>query len=90
LALANHALGRKAESNANLTKLIGDFQADAPYQIAEVYAFRGETDRAFQWLEQAYSERDMGLSEMKGDPLLKSVVRDPRHSAFLKKMRLQL
>jgi len=53
-----------------------------------VYAFRGEADRAFEWLERAYAQRDSGLAEMKGDPLLKSLERDPRYAAFLKKMRL--
>jgi TolB-like protein/cytochrome c-type biogenesis protein CcmH/NrfG len=87
-ALAYHALGRNMESNVNLTKLITDYSVDAPYQIAEVYAFRGETDRAFAWLERAYSARDTGLSEMKGDPLLTNLVHDSRYSVFLKRMHL--
>ena len=36
----------------------------------------------------AYAQRDSGLTEMKGDFLLKSLERDPRYIAFLKKMRL--
>ena len=57
-------------------------------QIAEVYAFRGESDKAFEWLERAYAQGDGGLSQMKGNPLLKSLERDLRYAAFLKKMRL--
>jgi len=53
-----------------------------------VYAFRGETDRAFEWLERAYASRDSGLAQFKGDPLLKSLEHDPRYAAFLKKMHL--
>ena len=87
-ALAYHALGRRKESDAALAELIAKYQADAAFQIAEVYAFRGEADRAFEWLERAYAQRDSGLAEMKGDPLLKSLERDPRYAAFLKKMRL--
>ncbi|MFZ3214208.1 MAG: tetratricopeptide repeat protein [Terriglobales bacterium] len=87
-ALAYHALGRKKESDATLAELIKKYQADAAFQIAEVYAFRAEADRAFEWLERAYAQRDSGLAEMKGDPLLKSLERDPRYAAFLKKMRL--
>jgi hypothetical protein len=37
---------------------------------------------------RAYAQRDGGLSEMKGDPLLKNLERDPRYAVFLKKMRL--
>ncbi len=88
LAMVYHALGRKQESDAALAELTAKYQADFAYQIAEVYAFRGEADRAFAWLERAYVQRDGGLTEMKGDPLLKNLERDPRYAAFLKKMRL--
>jgi len=87
-ALAYHALGRKKESDAALAELIAKFHAESAYQVAEVYAFRGETDRAFDWLERGYTQHDGGLPFMKGDPLLKSLERDPRYAAFLKKMRL--
>lgn len=88
LALAYHALGRKKESEAALADLIAKRHADAAYQIAEVYAYRGEADRAFEWLERAYSQRDGGLPRLKIDPLLKNIEHDPRYAAFLKKMRL--
>ena len=65
-------------------------QNDSAFQIAEIYAYRGETDKAFEWLERAYKQRDGGLPEMKGDPLLLSLERDPRYIAFLKKMKLPL
>ncbi|MDQ2946765.1 MAG: tetratricopeptide repeat protein, partial [Acidobacteriota bacterium] len=87
-ALAYHALGKTKESDASLAELIAKKQAEAPYQIAEVYAFRGETDRAFKWLERAYTEHDPGLTEMKADPLLHSLRSDPRYAAWLKKLRL--
>lgn len=88
LALAYHALGRKKEADAALAEFIAKHQAEGAFQIAEIYAFRGETDRAFEWLERAYAQRDAGLTEMKGDFFLKSLERDPRYIAFLKKMRL--
>ena len=58
LALAYHALGRKKEADAVLAELIAKYQADFACQIAEVYAFRGEADRASEWLERAYTQRD--------------------------------
>lgn len=88
LALAYHALGRKQESDRALAELIAKYQADWGLQIAEVYAFRGEADRAFEWLERAYVQRDSGLSLIKDDPLLRNLERDPRYAAFLKKMGL--
>jgi serine/threonine protein kinase/tetratricopeptide (TPR) repeat protein len=83
-----HALGRKKEADAALANLVAKFSADAAYQIAEAYAFRGEADSAFQWLDRAFSQRDGGLTEIKGDPLMKNLEHDPRYGEFLKKMRL--
>ena len=88
LALAYHALGRTKEADATLAEFIAKYQADGAFQVAELYAFRGEADRAFEWLERAYVQRDGGLSEMKGEMLMKKIERDPRYVAFLKKMRL--
>jgi serine/threonine-protein kinase len=67
---------------------IEGYQDVAAYQIAEVYAYRGEVDLAFEWLERAYAQRDGGLSQIKGDPHLKRLASDPRYAAFLEKMRL--
>ena len=39
-------------------------------------------------LERAYIQHDSGLTEMKGNPLLKNLEHDSRYPAFLKKMRL--
>ncbi len=59
-----------------------------PFQIAEVLAYRGEIDLAFEWLERARALHDTGFVEMKGDPLLRNLERDPRYRAFLRRMRL--
>jgi hypothetical protein len=58
------------------------------YQIAEVYAFRGEADKAFQWLDRALQQRDPGAPELKTGPLMKSLRQDRRYPELLKKMRL--
>jgi eukaryotic-like serine/threonine-protein kinase len=88
LALAYHALGQKQKSDRALAELIRKYQKYSAFQIAEVYAFRGEADAAFTWLERAYVQRDGGLTFSKGDPLLASLQSDPRYLAFLRKMRL--
>ena len=88
-ALVYHALGRREESDRALSELIAEHHEDGGFLIAEVYAFRGEADLAFSWLERAYERREETITEMKGDPLLKNLERDPRYAAFLQKMRLQ-
>jgi TolB-like protein len=87
-ALAQHDLGRPAESQHALDQLIARHSEDSPDQVTEVYAWRGERDRAFTWLERAWAERDTGLRYIKTDPLLRSLRRDPRYAAMLKKMNL--
>jgi hypothetical protein len=54
------------------------------YLIACVYAFRNQSDEAFEWLDRAYGLRDSGLIETKVDPLLKNLHADPRFAASLK------
>jgi TolB-like protein/DNA-binding winged helix-turn-helix (wHTH) protein/Flp pilus assembly protein TadD len=88
--LAYHALGRRGESDKALKELIATHQNDAAYQIAEGYAYRGEIDKAFAWLDRAYKQRDPGTPEFKTDPLMKSLRQDPRFSELLKKMNLPL
>ncbi len=89
-ALAYSALGRKPEADNALQQLIANYQVQAAYQIGEVYAFRGEVDRAFQWLELARAHKDAGLPAIKGDPLLRNLYHDPRFADFLRKMQLPL
>lgn len=87
-SLVYHALGREQDSNAALAELIAKHDTDWAYQIAEVYAFRGQLDKSFEWLERAYKQRDPGLPGLKTDPLLKNVRTDARFTELLKKMRL--
>jgi len=86
-AIAYYALRREKESDASLSELITNTPANA-YQIAEVYAFRNQSDKAFEWLDLAYVQRSGSLVGMKVDPLIKSLHKDPRFAAFLKKLNL--
>jgi tetratricopeptide (TPR) repeat protein len=87
LAIVYHALGRKPDSDASLARLLKD-QTASPYLIANVYAFRGESDEAMRWLERAYAEKDSGLIYLKVEWPLRSLQGDARFKAFLRKMNL--
>jgi TolB-like protein/DNA-binding winged helix-turn-helix (wHTH) protein/Flp pilus assembly protein TadD len=89
-ALAYHALGRDKDSNVALAGLIAKYDIDAAYQIAQVYAYRGESDKSFEWLERAYKQRDPGLPEINIDPLFKNLHHQSRYTELLKKMRLPI
>jgi TolB-like protein/DNA-binding winged helix-turn-helix (wHTH) protein/Flp pilus assembly protein TadD len=88
--LAYYTLGRLEESDRALKKLIATYQNDCAFQIGEVYAYRGETDKAFEWLDRAYLQRDAGAPELKTDPLMRSLRQDRRYTELLKKMRLPI
>jgi TolB-like protein/lipoprotein NlpI len=91
LASALHALGRRTESDAALKKATEKYGDTMAYQIAEVYAYRGEVDEAFAWLERAYRQRDSGLACcLKTDPLLKDLKADARYADLLRRMKLPL
>ena len=53
-----------------------------------MYAWEGDKDRAFQWLDRAYRQRDGGLTYVRADPILASLRSDPRYAALLRKMGL--
>ena len=87
-ALVYAHFGRRAESDQALKNLIATHQNDCAYQIAEVYAYRGETDPAFQWLERAIRQRDPGSAEIKTGPLVQGLRQDPRYDRQLKEIGL--
>jgi len=87
-ALAEHSLGNEAASRRALERLIATNSREAPYQIAQVYAWRGERDKAFEWLERAYQDRDPGLPYLKLDPFNRSLFDDPRYAALVAKLKL--
>jgi len=83
LPMAWHALGRKAESDAALAELIQKDEKTAAYNIAYVLAFRGEADRAFEWLDKAVTYNDTGLIDIAVQPLFANLHKDPRWAPFL-------
>ncbi len=87
IALAEQSLGNAAAADVALAGLIEEFGDVMAFQVAEVAAWRGEKERAFEWLERAYVQRDPGLSHLLTDCFLPRVLQgDPRWAPFLKKM----
>jgi TolB-like protein/Tfp pilus assembly protein PilF len=87
LPLAYWALGRKVEAHTALADLVAH-SAGAEFQVAEAYAYIGEPDQAFHWLDEARERHDPGLIHVRADPLLQSLFRDPRYAVLLHKMKL--
>ena len=86
LPMAYHALGRKADSDAALAALIAKDEKESSYNIAYVYAFRGEADKAFAWLDKAVEYGDTGLPDIVTENLFDKIHADPRWLPFLRKV----
>ena len=89
-ALSEHELGRAEESRRALEKLTAAYSETHALAIAAAYAWLGERDAAFHWLDRAYAQHDVGLSLVRMNPAFHQLRRDPRWHAFLHKMNLPL
>jgi TolB-like protein/Flp pilus assembly protein TadD len=87
LAMANFAMGRRAESDAALSQLTQSYERDSSYNIGYVRAFRGEPDLAFAALEKAVEYSDSGLTEVNIEPSFAPLYSDPRWLPFLREIR---
>jgi predicted Zn-dependent protease len=88
LALAHYVRGDSQAADAALADLIANDRDQFAYQIAEVYAVRGETDKAFEWLQIAFDDRDSGTLSLLVDPLLHGLRDDPRYKNLIAKLGL--
>jgi eukaryotic-like serine/threonine-protein kinase len=87
-ALSYFALGRREDADSALAEYKRKYSAVFPYQVAAIYAYRGENDNAFAWLDRAYYQRDYSLADVKGDPVFKKLWTDRRFKEFLRRMNL--
>jgi serine/threonine-protein kinase len=88
LAVAQYVVGDHQAADAALADLMARAQEGYAYQIAEVYAVRGEKDKAFEWLQIAFDDRDAGALGLLVDPLLSGLRNDPRYKNLLAKLGL--
>lgn len=89
LTLIYFARGDNARGQAELDDMIRFDAGTAPSNIAMVYAFRGDANAAFAWLERALQARDPGVASIYEQPYLVPKLRnDPRLAVLLRKLGL--
>jgi TolB-like protein/DNA-binding winged helix-turn-helix (wHTH) protein/Tfp pilus assembly protein PilF len=90
LAHAYTAIGKKAEAEKILRDLERKLQGApaSPYTMATIYADLGQNDKAFDFLERAYSEKSLNITSIKSDLVLDSLHRDPRFQNLLGRIGL--
>jgi len=88
LAVALHTNEDRPAADAALADLIASGRNQLAYQIAEVYAVRGEKDNAFEWLQISYDNHDTGTLGLLVDPLIRDLRLDPRYKTLVAKLGL--
>ena len=86
IALAQYTRKDQQAADASLADLIANGRGQLDYQIAEIYAVRGETDRACEWLQIAFDNHDTGMLAILVDPLLRDLHNDPHYKTLVEKM----
>jgi serine/threonine-protein kinase len=80
------SLGRRSDSDAALHQLESRFADTSSFDIAQAYAYRGDSNTAFMWLQRTYRKGKSGLLLLKVEPLLAKLRGDPRYEALLKQV----
>lgn len=88
LALAYYVRGEHQAADAALGDLIAHSREGLAYQIAQVYAVRGEKDKAFDWLQIAFDNHDGGMPSLLVDPVLRGLRDDARYKNLVVKVGL--
>jgi TolB-like protein/Tfp pilus assembly protein PilF len=86
LAPIYHDLGMPKESDVAMAEIIDKFKIEVAYNIGFIYAYRGENDLAFEWLEKAFQGKDSGLSQINVEPIIANLYSDPRWLPFLERI----
>jgi TolB-like protein/tetratricopeptide (TPR) repeat protein len=85
-AMAEFTRGNETASLQALAIMEKNHAIGFAFQIAEVYAWRGDKDRAFAWLDRAYDIHDAGMVRLPYDPAVDPLRDDPRFAALVRKM----
>jgi len=82
-AIALHDLGRQTEYEATFRELRERWGDQWPSEIAHVYAWTGNADAAFEWLDRAVAQNEEGLLQQFYTTFYSPIHDDPRWQAFL-------
>ena len=83
-----YMMGRETEAQTLINELLETSADEVPGAMATVYAWRGEGDSAFEWLEIAYEQHDAQPSAFLGNIWWRKLTGDPHYSAFVEKIGL--
>jgi TolB-like protein/Flp pilus assembly protein TadD len=87
LAVVYDKLGRHADAEAELKKYQAAMGDASAYQYATIYAQWGDRAKALEWLDTAMRLRDVGLEQLKTDPLMDPLRQEPRFQAAMRELK---
>ena len=90
LAIVHWRLGNKEDSDRAMQALLAQQSGGWDWQVVEVRAVRGELDEAFEAMEAAYENHDVGVQLILGDQLIANLRGDPRYEAIVEKMGIRV
>lgn len=80
LALVHEGRGARADSETALQAFIATNGESDPFNVGQVYALRGDADRAFEWLDRAIAAHDPGVADLDLDWYYGALKQDPRYA----------
>jgi TolB-like protein/DNA-binding winged helix-turn-helix (wHTH) protein/Flp pilus assembly protein TadD len=93
LANLGHAYGRNGNRSEALKVLaqlrtLSKTRYVSPYAFALVFVGLAETEKAFEWLQRAVTERSQVTTTLKVDPVFDDLRRDPRFVSLIRQIGL--
>jgi len=89
LAMAEHALGDGAASDARLQELVTLCERECPFLVAEVHGWRGERTRALAWIAKSVEAEAMDEGD-RWSPFLRSLRDAPELKAIVLRLGLPM
>ncbi len=65
-----------------------DWGDSRPYDLASLYALRGDVENTVEWLDRTWARRDVSILAMMYDPMMLQFRNQPKFIAFCKKIGL--
>jgi TolB-like protein len=87
-ALVLHSLGRHEEERSIRQNIIDEYSQTWPYGIAMIYASHGNLDKAFEWLDIAFEQKESHMTQLIINSWLTPLHDDPRWEKILDRMGL--
>ncbi|WP_411768329.1 tetratricopeptide repeat protein [Winogradskyella sp. A3E31] len=82
------AAGNSEESDKLFAEFLNKFSSTDPSNVADLYAFRGNYEKAFDWLKIAVEKKDPVLTEALTYPSFKPMHSDSRWKQIINSMNL--